>query len=455
MNQPDKIKAYLDKVCEQVRFRKAHNSIRNELNNHIIDQRDEYIQNDIDEEKATSKAIKQMGDPINIGTELDISYRPKIQWSIIIITSLIIIFGFILRYIVTKDIGYTHNFELRNSIISIILGIGLMTLMLYIDFTAIGKYSKAIYIILVLLTIFIHFSKFIFRIWMYIPALMILFPVIFSGIIYTLRNKGYAGIIISVISLVIPIIYLLIITLKGYSGILIAEIAFMSLSCFIILTTAVLNKWFNKKRYIGLLIICISILLITAAATLLFKHPYLTRKIPYMFDFVPHKSINSVIKIIIYRAKLIGTNSFPSIQEMYNHLYKTDYMVIYLISKYGWIAFIIYITIFTGFLIYAFRLSIKQKSVLAKLISQSILITYTVQIIRYTATNLGFPSFIKPGNLLFISYGNTAFVVNMILMGLLLSVFRTGEFTRDDKKLSTKNKFIQLSDDKIIINLRR
>ena len=79
------IKSYLDIVCEQIRYEKAHIIIKKELEEHITDQTDAFIAKGMEQETAIKKAIKEMGDPILVGTELDRVYRPKLKWEFIVL----------------------------------------------------------------------------------------------------------------------------------------------------------------------------------------------------------------------------------------------------------------------------------------------------------------------------------------------------------------------------------
>ena len=63
----DEIKQYCKTVCEQIRWKKAHNIISEEIENHLYDQRDAYISQGEDEKSAIQKAILQMGDAVSIG----------------------------------------------------------------------------------------------------------------------------------------------------------------------------------------------------------------------------------------------------------------------------------------------------------------------------------------------------------------------------------------------------
>ena len=86
----DKIKDYGVTVCNQIRWKRAHPLIEEEIENHIIDQRDAYISDGDDETTATNKAIIQMGDPVEVGIQLDRTHRPKPQKTMIFLTMLLL-----------------------------------------------------------------------------------------------------------------------------------------------------------------------------------------------------------------------------------------------------------------------------------------------------------------------------------------------------------------------------
>ena len=52
---------------QQIRWKKAQSPVLEEINNHIIDQRNAFVSDGFNEEEATNKAIAEMGDPIAVG----------------------------------------------------------------------------------------------------------------------------------------------------------------------------------------------------------------------------------------------------------------------------------------------------------------------------------------------------------------------------------------------------
>ncbi|MBF4695783.1 permease prefix domain 1-containing protein [Fusibacter ferrireducens] len=65
----DRIHEYSKLVCDQIRWEKAHEPVLKEIEAHITDQRDAYIEDGLETYEATECAIRQMGDPIMVGTQ--------------------------------------------------------------------------------------------------------------------------------------------------------------------------------------------------------------------------------------------------------------------------------------------------------------------------------------------------------------------------------------------------
>lgn len=124
----NKIKDYSESVCNQIRWKKAHSVIAEEIENHLCDQRDAYIVEGKEESVATNMAIKQMGDPVLIGMGLDQTHKPKAQWSMLVLTTLIFIIGFAIRIIANDTDNYSLEFYF---LLPAALGIGFLSSIFY------------------------------------------------------------------------------------------------------------------------------------------------------------------------------------------------------------------------------------------------------------------------------------------------------------------------------------
>ncbi len=468
MEQPAKrsnsiIKEYLETVCNQIRCKKVHGVISAEIENHINDQKEAYEAQGMEEETAAIKAIEQMGDPVAVGTALDRTHRPKPEWSIIILTSLLLVAGIILRFFTSpQSINGIENYN--RQLLFTVVGIGLMGFFYFLDFTMLGKYPKLIFFSLVALTpvIFLLTSPMHGR-YMYLTYLIMLFPTAFAGIVYSMRGRGYKGIVLCGLYFFIPLAIAYI--APSFAGIL-----FLTLSCLLILTIAILKGWFGVKKLYGMLLIYLPVIAVFFIGffMILIRNPYAWERIVAIFNLSrdPQSAgyMGSVVRQLIEGAIFIGPGTLPINYEGVTASqilpgFNDDFLLTYSIHQYGWLVFIIIITLLIVFIARTLVLCAKQKSTLAGLVSLSVISTITFQALVYIAVNLGF-ILVSPFSLPFISKGNAFLLVNMCLAGILLSVFKTGHFIKDEKdsrragKKAEEDSFVKFEDGKLTIDFR-
>lgn len=190
-------------MCEQIRWKKAHQFVSTEIENHIVDQKNAFLSEGYDEETAMDKELEEMGDPVLVGTQLDNTHKPNTEWSIIGITALALFIGLGAKASVISTTGAASLWT--NVLASTLIGIGFMVLAYFVDFTILGKYSKAIFLGLIATTLAVMLvSPTVYGRHLYVPFLLLLFPTAFAGIIYEMRTKGYMGIVICGVLLVAP-----------------------------------------------------------------------------------------------------------------------------------------------------------------------------------------------------------------------------------------------------------
>ena len=438
MQLPNKIKNYSNSVCEQIRWKKAHEVIGEEIENHIIDQKDGFIKKGLDEETSIDKAILEMGDPIAVGAQLDRTHRPKAQWSMILLTLLMLGMGLVIKLLFTNNLNTPR--VIPYSIISAVIGIGFMLAAYFIDFTILVKHHKKIFIALTIIEIMLlMFSPKVNGCKIYVSYILILFPTAYAEIIYGMRNKGYGGIIQCYLFFVIPL-------LIGTSAPAGSGNYFYGIICLILLIIAVSKNWFNIKTMTGLLIT------FTPVIVFLIYFVVVTMKLVY-FNLDGYMYL--IVRNIISNSQFIGGVDVSTYGKAIAPFLYTNFLLTHLIGKIGWISFIVIMTVIAIFIAYGFYLCQKQKSILGKLVSTSVIAGFTLQVMCFTASNLGFPSFVIRSGLPLISYGNIALIINMSLIGIMLSVFKSGDAVRD--KLSSNRfrstKFMEIIDGKLVIDI--
>lgn len=450
MQEPNEIKKYLEVVCDQIRWKKAHGIISEEIENHILDQKDAFIHSGLDEKTATEKAIAEMGDPILIGTELDRTHRPKIEWSIIMLTAAALFINLTIRLVIAED-SATVLSTLVKGISNAAIGIACLLLIYLLDFSFIGKHPIKIYLSITTAALIISITTMpINGHKPYVNFVQMLLPTVFAGILYKMRTKGYFGIVLSGAFIVVGAFIGMI------SRNMTSTFLFLAV-CFLLLNYAILKGWFNVSKLGSMIIVyspVIALTLITFALSNKYHVDRLKAIINPSIDPNGFGYVSTVAHKMIDGAKFFGTGELGIAFAERLPSRETDYLLTYLIHRFGWISFVFIITVLLAFITRALILCLKQKSVLGRLIAVSALITFTLQVLIYIGSNIGLVA-LPPLTLPLISPGGTATVVNTTLVGLMLSVFTSGNLFRDNLKTPTskKFKFFQFVDGKIIIDL--
>lgn len=431
MQPIDKIAEYEQKVCDQVRWKKVHPMISRELEAHILDQRDAYMADGEDEESATDKAIAQMGDPILTGSMLDRSHRPKPQWGMISMAVLFLGLGIAFRFLF--GIGDENQwFALRQTGVAI-TGIGIMLGAYFLDISLIGRRPGilcaavvAAAAILMCLASNINGRLYYFAgpVAMNCAYLALLFPFAFAFLLYAVRGKGIMAVLVSGAALCM---------MAGM-----AMATSLMYGCFITVLSGIVlfgicvhKEWLGFSRKTGYLLMAAGIAAVFAAGVLVIMgNPYLSARLYNALhpEYAPNEYgyIAMSIRGFLDSAKLFGTS--PMAAEFGKMLpaadLYTDYLLLNVILHGGYAAFAAVVSLFAAFLVCGFRQCIKTKSVLGRLVSASVLLTLGLEAAGYVAFNLGF-TLMAPMALPLLSYGNTANIINLALIGVMLSIFRT------------------------------
>lgn len=87
------VKEFLNNVSNQIKYRPIRGIIIEELEEHIDEIKNENMTNGLSEELAEETAIKQMGNPVQIGKNLNKIHKPKMDWITLILTLILILVG--------------------------------------------------------------------------------------------------------------------------------------------------------------------------------------------------------------------------------------------------------------------------------------------------------------------------------------------------------------------------
>lgn len=469
MNVSDAFQRYTQKVCEQIRWKKAHPIVAQEIENHLIDQKNAYLAAGDSESIAEEKTLLQMGDPISVGAALDQTHKPAPQWDMIGILLALFILGGIVQLLLLKTIPVEDAFAVRSAqklLLMLPVSLAAFVGMYFLDFSFFHKHPYVLPLGLLMVDLAAQlFGEFYGgKRWLTLGsfalsplALSLLFPLAFCGLFERLRNWGKRGYLLSG---VLAAGFCLLLSLCHTAG----GILIFVFSVGILLLIAAKKDWFGKKNRLWLLFFILvavglfSLLMLYAP----FRYRYGWERLYAIF--VPSGNpmgsgyLSTQLKTILSHCVLLGKGTAISGTQAYlltdASLLRYDYLLIYLTYHYGWVASGIVVLLLAVFLGLGFRKALKQKSIFGQMVSLTILCTFTAEILLYILANLGV-WLIAPIALPFLSYGATALLINMALAGVLLSVFRTGEVYRDTQApLLSDSKFIQWNDGKLTISFK-
>lgn len=426
-----KIDSFLKTVQEQIRCKKARETATAEIREHLEEERAFLLQSGIDDPEATEKAIREMGDPVDIGLRLDRVHRPRMDWKLFAGVLFLCVLGLMLQYSVRSFSGIQNALSpFGKQIFSCLLGIGCMYLICRIDYTYLAVRPRILWIgyigVLILIAVLTptvnggHPQA--------IPLLLPCIP-LFGGVLYSYRNKGVSGIIRCILFL-IPACYACLL-MPSISALLI-----LSFSSLLLLTAAIWRHWFGVKRGPALAALWGGGFLVTIGTFLniCLRNPeqYQAQRLMSILSLADHESyIQTIIHQLLSEAPLLGFVDTPNLQKMPD--LASNYLLVYVAARFGLLAAAAIVFLLVLLLIYLFQQSFRQTNVLACLVSLGCSLALALETLLYLTVNLG----ILPVGTLqlpFLSHGGVFTIVNLCLIGLVLSIYRHRMIGTTDKR---------------------
>ncbi len=439
----NKIEAYCSILCEQIRWKNARGVVGEEIKTHLLDQRDAYMFDGDDEMVATDKAIVQMGDPIFIGEELDKTHKPKPQWGLLIFVSVFILFGYITNFYLSTNFESYFGF---NSVIYV-LTVGLLLVCYFLDFTILGKYAKEIYIVLLivsLLSILLGDNVNGQSVWyqsgiaMTLSYLYLIYPLPFALMVYKYKNSGLLGVAICGL-LYVPFAILLLL-MNTMSGLIMYTICSL-----MVLTFAICRNWFKTSKTVGLLAVWVPTIsfFIVYISHLLISRSYIRERLLSIFNPLYDEDgagfLHNKVREVISNDSLFGKGQHIEMQFNAELLIGDGLTLTYLINEFGFIVLILTVILLLIFIFLSAKKALKEKSFLGQLVTITVVTIFTTQCIFSVLANLGY-GFTYLASIPFMTNSGTSMCLNAMLIGFMLSVFRTGDVVRDYLILPQKPK---------------
>ncbi len=420
---PKEFAVYLERICGQIRWKKAHPSIRRELSGHMEDQMAEYISVGIPPEEAARKTVQEMGDPVEVGTRLDHSYRPKVDKGLLLAAGLLLLAGWFLQSV--------FSMPRITLLAATVLGISAMLAAMKVDYTIFAMsrrtgmtayflYNAVIFIFPVFYR-YDHQSSY-YLIFSVAVHLFLLFPLVLCGVMYSFRNQGFSGFLLCGAMAAFSLFLMLMVRGSATLVVLISSLAVMVM--------ALKMEWFGpfSKGKRAAAYVCMFVPLGVFFLVLLANgkvHRLLSIILNPSIDDRNRGYIYIVFRSVLKSSQWIGPidsvatpwGNFP-LEELLR--WNPDWILIWTVARLGWWTLCVIVPLALLICLKGFHICQRQSGELGKMISCAVVVTLAAQFLCFLQANLGIVYMI-PYPFPFLQ-GNRSIIVNLLLLGFLLSV---------------------------------
>ena len=412
----DRLSEYLEAVGAQIRWKRARRPLLRELSDHIADQAAAFEAEGQSPGEALSAAVAEMGEPEEVGRELDRLHRPQNRWGLALTVAVLLGVGLALQLLAYQIIGDEPSvYYFRRQAVGLVLAVGVLVCLWFSDYTLLFRRRWVPAAVMAALCLgfvpilWMRTSWYIslYRFLLY-PSLLL--PIPYAALLVRLRGKGPLAVLLcGIAALALPFTALLAPHLTAW--------LVSAGSMLVVLLTAVRLGWFRGKRRWN------------ALAAL---GPALTAALGMGYQLARSD----------YAQMRVATFWNPALDPLgygwwYAHLragevtYTSPDLLLAEVSQ--GLGRWLFWAVAAGIVLLAallLRRIFRLRSRTGKLVSLAALCPLLFQAVIYWLYNLGWWP-LGALSLPFLSYGVTFLLVDAALAGVLLSVFRMDALVRD------------------------
>ena len=401
---------YLQAVLEQIRCKKVHPYIREELMGHIQDQIEDNRKSGMSEKEAEEAAVRDMGDPVEIGVEFDRIHRPQIADS----------------NLLDSSVSGSSRYALH-----VLIGLTLMFVVYRIDYTYLAKYAKVIAACILLFgLVCLHAGTVAGGVILGIHVgggsivavntLLMLYVPIYAAVVYKYHGEGHAGIVKSIVWMLLPV-YIAI----RLPRMPLALMLFVSM--LVVLMIGIGKGWFQvakKKAFILMGLVAFGFPVGGLGALVLMRGSlgyYIERARSFYMDSDGLAYYASMLDSVRDNAKWIGNSGMKFLGFVQDG--NRDFILSYVTASYGLLAAIIVCCLLAVLVVFIFSASLQQKNQLGLAMGCGCGMIFLMNLAANILINMG----IVPTAwtfLPFLSAGGNNIVLCYGLVGIVLSIYR-------------------------------
>ena len=438
MQVSEREQAYLNTVCGEVRWRAAHPAIRTELADHMEDQKGALMQNGLTQEAAEEQTLRELGEPEALGQLFDASYRPAATFGVLAPIALYALLGVVFRLLVYRMSGTA---AWQGFLLAVVVGVVGVALLFRINLYRMARFGWQAYaaflaiviVFSVVYSIVIGQPPMESALYLVVRYLWVVFPLIYGLLLYRLRGLGFFGVLAAAALAGVPLILSMALFWSGFYWEGIASIA-----CLWLLVKSIRSGFFHCRIGLTIGLLLFFVLLLAAVVTII--EPYRVGRVLAVLnpasDPMGDGWLVLRIRELISHSVLLGAGSaLPTVtQEVIDRFGEStmsqSLLLAWLAYRYGLLVAALPVFGLVAWLVYGVSRMRKLGSTLGKLLASAVLLVFGAEAVLSVAVFLGYPlwySAVFP----FLTDNTLAFLMNLLLAGLLASLLRTDGLYQD------------------------
>lgn len=426
-----KTEEYLHILTDQMRCKMVRDAVAEELRWHIEDQKAAYMSEGMESTEAEEAAVREMGDPVETGQEMDRIHRPKMPWGTIALIAVLSVIGIAAQQLVQAKVVEAggDSWISPRWLLYLITSILVMTGICFVDYTRIALRARELMILLWLAMLAgqLFFGAMVngVRQWIWagvisinVPIMLLLTVPLYAAVLYRYRGEGYAAVGKAVLWM-LPGLWLMI-SCPNVSMTVLLFFAYVA-----VLAAAVWKKWFRVSRKRTVTGLAVGVVMLPAAGCLcfwLFGTEYQRERLSVLLD--PGSQVygymQTAVRTLIDGSRMVGANPDP---ETVTNVLMSDYVLTGVASYYGLLVAAVLAGLMLALFIWFIRGALGQKNQLGMLMGTGCSAVFLLQALFYVANNLGV---VRPmvSYCPFFTYGGSGMIISYAMMGIILSIFR-------------------------------
>ena len=426
------IREYLDTVQEQIRWKRARPVVVRELEQHLVDQRDAFMEEGNPPEAAEWLAVEEMGDPVTVGTELDRIHRLKPQRGLLAGTLILALLGGFLRvWLTASGADIYEDISPLRTVISLAVGTACLLGAYFLDYTWLTRHAVGVYIgALILGVLSLWLSPNINHASYYTRYVVLCYPTVYAVWLYHCHGNRWKGVSLAMFGIV-PLAVI------GLQAPYLLGVLLLMVTAFVLLLVAAGTDWFGVGRgKTAAVALGLAGAISGTVVWQVWKNGwYQTRLLMFLYpeldplgDGYQAMTVRKALSV----SQWMGKGSCSEVISPYPFErtvpdWSRDFLLTTVVYKLGWLPFLLLALAVAGLLLWLLWKCLRQRSQAGRLVALSVIVPLGLQMAFSVAQNLGYVLFSSSMPLV---TGNLPTVVSMGLIGLALSVFREDSIAR-------------------------